>query len=243
MRPFIGSDGMRQYRIVVGKETYETVQLLSDLAADALVSRATRVWKVRRPGSDECHVLKDVWVEGHQQLEHLTYNMILRDIEASYGSEIRAQAASYLLTPVAYGLVNVNGEEDDTTRIMMRGYEPNPKQGFRFRVGEQDDVDANQCDHHKSAYDVGLTPTTRGLRAPFPRYVRNRKIHRRRHYRIVFKEVADALHTVRRLSDVFTVLRDNAKGVSRLYCYRQWELTRKKQFCSGSTEAAGSIET
>ena len=39
------------------------------------------------------------------------------------------------------------------------------------------------------------------------------------HYRIVFKEVAGPLHTVRNLSDVFIALRDTAKGTNHIRAF------------------------
>ena len=111
------------YHIDINNETYETVELLAS-GADALVSHATRVWKVKRVGSEEVCVLKDVWVDDDQDLEHATYEEILRDVERAYGKDIRAEVASHLITPIAHWLVRVNGEEDHTKKVILRGYSP-----------------------------------------------------------------------------------------------------------------------
>ena len=99
-------------------------------------------------------------------------------------------------------------------RAIMRVYNPETKQMFQFRVNYQNEIDAEMGVQYITSvhvYGSGPTSITRDLRAPFPRYARRRNIFGKSHYRMVFKEVAVPLHTVRRLSDVFVVLGDSAK--------------------------------
>ncbi|KAL5520260.1 hypothetical protein ACEPAG_9473 [Sanghuangporus baumii] len=209
IQPFIRDDGRRVYRIDVDGETYETDQVLSKSSAEQLTGHATRVWIVHRPGSDDLHVLKDVWIEDDERPEHSVYEMLLHDVEDVYGTEVRQQVASHLLTPVAHYLVQVNGEEDDTTSVMMRGYIPSFKENYRVSV-----------ENLGSRGDEGVSPSTEigikglergGLKDPLHWYNPLRKILPRKHYRVVFKELAKPLHAVRDLEDVFTVLSDSAK--------------------------------
>ncbi|KAL5520224.1 hypothetical protein ACEPAG_9437 [Sanghuangporus baumii] len=206
IRPFIKDNGQRAYRITVRDEIYETEQLLSDYSADALVSQAARVWKVRHVASGDRYVLKDVWLDDDRDVEHNIHEAILRDIEDKYGVNARQDAASHLLTPIAHCFVRINGADDHTTDIIMRGFSPSMKHRLKVRVKKA----KNYTDLVGSS-DEDRQSIWRELKAPFPRCLHRRKIYRRKHYRIVFREVAQVLYKVRHLSDVFTVLIDGAK--------------------------------
>ena len=188
------------------------MKLVMDLVVNHTSDEHAWFAESRRPGSDKPSVLKDVWVEDHQPLEHITYDMMLRDIEAKYGPEVRKEAASYLLTPVAHWVVCINGEVDHTTRVMMRGYEPNAKQGLRFRVNNPAYTDSRTGVQQNSLFQAGIRSITRDLRAPFPRYIRCRKILRRRHYRIVFEELGIPINQIDSAFDIFRYLAIVLKG-------------------------------
>ncbi|KAL5520262.1 hypothetical protein ACEPAG_9475 [Sanghuangporus baumii] len=208
IRPFIRDDGRRVYRIDVDGETYETDQVLSKSSSEQLTGHATRVWIVQRPGSDDLHVLKDVWIEDDERPEHFVYEMLLHDVEELYGADVRQQVASHLLTPIAYCLVRANGEEDDTTNVMMRGYTPSFKETYRANVENLGSGDEGVL----PSTEIGIEGLERGdLRDPLHWYNPVRKIVRRRHYRVVFREVAKPLYAVRDLTDAFSVLSDSAK--------------------------------
>lgn len=207
INPFVRDNGERAYRVTVDNEAYGTEQVLSE-SADALVSQATRVWRVRHVTSGESHVLKDVWVEDDRDLEHEIREAILQDIAAKYGADVREGVESHLLTPVAHCLVRVHGEPDHTTSIMMRGHTPSMRRRLKVRVKiatSQEELDQTEA-----------SEPLRQLKAPFPHCLHRRKVYRRRHYRIVFKEVAEDLYDVKSLSDTFLVLRDVTKGASLL---------------------------
>ncbi|KAL5479078.1 hypothetical protein ACEPAI_2366 [Sanghuangporus weigelae] len=205
MQPFFRSSGERAYRIKIENETYETESMLSDFSTDALVSHATRVWTVRHVPSQVSYVLKDVWLDEDRDPEHIIRGTILAEIQKKYGVGVRQEAASHLLTPVAHWFVPINGEHDHTTDIMMRGYTPSMKHRFKIRVKKATGID-------DSATSNGDTQSSRReLRAPFPRCLHRRKVYRRKHYRVLFKEVAQDLYRVRTLSEAFTVLKDGTK--------------------------------
>ncbi|OCB90632.1 hypothetical protein A7U60_g2150 [Sanghuangporus baumii] len=134
IRHVLRDDGEHVYHIDVCGQTYEIEQLLSDFSSDALVSHATRVWTVRHLGSGASCVLKDVWIDESQQLEHDVRETILHDVEEKFGHEARQEMAMHLLNPVAHWLVTVNGKDDHTTTVMMRGFTPSMKQRFKIRV-------------------------------------------------------------------------------------------------------------
>ncbi|KAL5520223.1 hypothetical protein ACEPAG_9436 [Sanghuangporus baumii] len=207
IRPFVRSNGERVYLIDVDDKTFETEQVLSDFSANALVSNATRVWKVRHTGSGDSFVLKDVWMEDDRQPERVIHDAILQDVEEKFGSDARREVDLHLLTPVADWLVPVHGEMDHTTTVMMRGYLPSIKRVFKFRVKEPKIVDARTGSFPLTS-EVKTHAVRRELRTPFPWCLHRRKLFRRRHYRIVFKEIGHAFHAVKRLSYCFTVLRD-----------------------------------
>lgn len=215
IRSVTTSDGRRAYRIDVDDQTFETEEVLSDSAADALVSHAARVWIVRNVESGERSVLKDVWIDDDRDPEHAVREAILRDIEVTYGDAARQEAASHFLTPIIQWFVHVNGIPDHTTGVMMRGFTPSMRHRFTFRVRKPRIATAGDGLGHSTTSDAEMQLTKRKLRPPFPHGLLRRNIFRRKHYRIVYKEVAQDLYTIKKLSDSFLVLRDSAKGTSR----------------------------
>ncbi|KAL5479068.1 hypothetical protein ACEPAI_2356 [Sanghuangporus weigelae] len=217
IRPSIRGDGERVYHIDVDGETYETDRILASSSAEELVGHATRVWVVRHLISGESYVLKDVWVEDGRDLEHIIYEDILRDVETKYGVDARKEVASHLFTPAAHWLVHVGGMEDHTTMVMMREYLPSFKRKFRVEITGPDEISTSELDSC-SSYDMEIQDSIRDdLREPLPWCNPVRKVIGRKHYRVVFKEIANAIHTLRNLAEVFTVLGDSAKALSRIH--------------------------
>ncbi|KAL5525385.1 hypothetical protein ACEPAF_9255 [Sanghuangporus sanghuang] len=207
VRPFTRRDGSRAYRIDVGDEIHETLEVISKNSADELVGHSTRVWIVRRQDADVPRVLKDVWIEEDQRPEHFIREMLLHDVEEKYGAEARQEVASHLLTPVAHCLVRVNDKEDHTGNVMMRGYTPTFKE--KYRVNVENLGKCNNDDMNPSA-EIGIEDLRRGdLKDPLNWYNPMRRILHRKHYRIVFEEVAEPLRAVQNMADAFTVLGDN----------------------------------
>ena len=224
MRPVLRSDGCCVYHIDVDGETYETRETLSSSSADRLLGHATRVWIVHRLGSGKSEpqpeevplVLKDVWLEDDRPPEHMLLGELLNDVEKKYGTATRRKLASHLLTPIAHCFTRVNGEEDHTTDVMMRGYSPSYKETFRVNVehlGCDTDCDEGE-DGAGPRTEIGVDGLRRnGLRDPFYWCNSAKRISRRKHYRVVFKEVATSVYTLHDLEDVFTVLSDSAEGL------------------------------
>ena len=213
VRPFIREDGERSFHIDVDGETYETVHFLSGSSSEELLGHATRVWVVRHLASGESSVLKDVWVEDERDLEHNIYEDILRDVEAKYGVDARKEAASHLLTPTRHWLVRMNDVEDHTINVMMRGHEPSFRRKFRVETSRGYKIAPSRSEPCSSSGVKIQDPRLDDLRNPLPWCNHLRKVVGRRHYRIVFKEIATPVHTLRNLAEVFTVLEDGAKGI------------------------------
>src|SRR5215510_7140055 len=84
MRLFEDNNGIPQYEIDLGPLTFVSSQVLSDLAADRLCGRATRVFKVsEKSGSPQHFALKDQWIDNDQQAE----GSLLEDLHARIKSE------------------------------------------------------------------------------------------------------------------------------------------------------------
>ena len=120
-----------------------------------------------------------------------------------------------VLTSVAHCFVRVGAEEDHTTGVMMRGYSPTYKEKYRVNVenlgiGEDCSKDRGEVG---PTTEIGVGGLRRnGLGDPLHWYNPVRRIPRRKHYRVVFKEVAKSIYALRDLGDVFTVLSHTAKG-------------------------------
>ncbi|OCB90616.1 hypothetical protein A7U60_g2134 [Sanghuangporus baumii] len=217
VRPYIRGDGERVYHIDVDGEIYETDRILASSSAEELVGHATRVWMVRHLHSGESYVLKDVWVEDGRDLEHIIYEDILHDVETKYSVDARKEVASHLLTPTAHWLVHVNGVEDHTTTVMMREYLPSFRRKFRVEITGPNEISKSESESC-SSYDIEIQDSIRDdLRMPLPWCNPVRKVIGRRHYRVLFKEIATAIYTLRNLGEVFTVLGDSTKALSRIH--------------------------
>ncbi|KAL5479069.1 hypothetical protein ACEPAI_2357 [Sanghuangporus weigelae] len=199
----VGNDGKRAYHIDIDGDKYETVQILSDIGADGLLSRATRVWIVRLIGTASLFVLKDIWVDDERSLEHTIHRMILDDIEVKFGTDGRNEAAAHLVTPVAHCLVHINGVLDHTTTVMMRGLLPPLDKKYCFKVKQQHKNDPGTT-------SVGIPLVLTSLRELKSRIQESQHIHRI-HYRVTFEEIGDPIYKQVSLPRVFLILRDCTK--------------------------------
>ncbi|KAJ3986629.1 hypothetical protein F5890DRAFT_1502618, partial [Lentinula detonsa] len=103
----VDSFGQRQYLIKIKDQSYTTVDVLSDTAADSPLGRATRVWRVK-DSSAKIRVLKDVWLESDRLEEHKIREAILADAKALNEEDgYDAQLDKRMLRPMAYWRVPV----------------------------------------------------------------------------------------------------------------------------------------
>ncbi|KAF9069419.1 hypothetical protein BDP27DRAFT_1265073, partial [Rhodocollybia butyracea] len=203
-------NGRRQYQIIVDGETYTTVSILSDSAADSPLGRATRVWKVVDKDGNT-RVLKDVWLDFDRQDEQEIRCAILddvRELDKRNGSIYAEELEKRMLTILSSWRVtvdNTNKVKDDTTAIMLR---------------DQDQpAEARPTTRGKSS----LQKSTTGPRRTLLINSRNENDHRlvgncrRYHYRVVFQECATPLYDERSLGNALSAVEDVVKALYVLH--------------------------
>ncbi|KAG8725766.1 hypothetical protein FRC11_001534, partial [Ceratobasidium sp. 423] len=194
------------------KRVYRTVGILSDVGADGMVCRGTRVWEVRELVDGvlvgPTYALKDVWVHEDRMEEHLLLWKIRTE---------QPEYSRHLLTPVDHGFVPPDPDNpsirDNTHTTLRRGKELKPTQRFlclrivlppmtpthttgsksqktpsgsRDSVGHSDDIPNSPWEGHRDWDYLSRHP--------------------RQHYRMVFKEIGTPVHDLRTFTDVFTAI-------------------------------------
>ncbi|KAI5115422.1 hypothetical protein M0805_004009, partial [Coniferiporia weirii] len=167
--------------------------------------------KVKRKNG-KLAVLKDVWVDDDRELEHDLRVKILDDVEAKFNKDVRNRVSKYLLTPIIAGLMEVDGRVDNTTKVLMRGAIPSFDNIFDLILVKPVFNEKMNSTGYSQTSDQISYRVVRG-----PRENARKSIHHRAHYRIVFREVAIPLHSVRELSSAFTVLRDISKALEYIH--------------------------
>ncbi len=194
------AQGKRIYDITVDGKTYTTVSSLSDHSANATISRAGRVWRVK--GEDgQLYVLKDAWIDANQDPEHVIQRKLLDDVEEKCGPEGAAKLRKHLFTHVAAEKVKIGEVDDDTTMIMMRGAVPSTESVFVLQMEEEmseEDAEFWSCHLREPA---ALPKDPPPIRAKY-------------HYRIVFQEHATTLANEKSLLNALRAIRDVVEGGS-----------------------------
>ena len=83
------------------------------------------MYKVKDVETGKELVLKDVWIDDTRKLEHDIVAELLKDVEATSGTEAMNVVKKHILTIKRHALVRVNVEEDHTINMIMRGKVPN----------------------------------------------------------------------------------------------------------------------
>ncbi|KAE9389222.1 hypothetical protein BT96DRAFT_835212 [Gymnopus androsaceus JB14] len=200
-------------------EIYTTVSILSEVSADAM-GRATRVWLVV-DSNGKYHVLKDLWLDRDRALEHEIRADILRDVCQTQDKATEEKLRSHMLTPIAHCKVRIEGVEDDTTAVMMRGYDLLGARMIPFRTppvpagpSTQSRGLALPSDPDSISQSINSRPPPNSPQqtiSPPNRVVIDRsstkanvpKVHARYHYQIVFKEYATTIYDERNLGHIF----------------------------------------
>ncbi|KAJ3748344.1 hypothetical protein DFH05DRAFT_1472306 [Lentinula detonsa] len=229
----MGNDDRRQYKIEVDGKYYITLRVLSDFAADSPLGRATRVWKVINDEGN-IHVLKDVWLDHSRMEEHKIREAILEDVQRLKNGQRYAEVLkNYMFTPIAYGKVHVGGLADDTTDVMLGGYNvvegdmvplitptPAANKNTTGSMGMRTPADRDSLHSHPlsdvdehSPNSSSQTPRRTILFAP-DKVDKNKLTHHRRyHYRVVFKEYAKTIYEERGLDNIFRALAEVVKAL------------------------------
>ncbi|KIK69236.1 hypothetical protein GYMLUDRAFT_35305 [Collybiopsis luxurians FD-317 M1] len=211
------------YLIVVGNHVYKTCYFLADSSKDHPFGRCIRVWKVV-DSVGKIHALKDLWMEFDRPEEHTIYHQILDDIASASDRNTVSQA---LLTPIAYGRVEVLGKPDDTQDIVLQGYNDqetsfgqlttvpvvkfNPTMLVSLGHSHPDDEDrasfpkSEDPDTSEDTNTSDDTGTTEDKETPefALRCAQFRQLSSRRyHYRVVYEECATTIGKTTKLEKV-----------------------------------------
>ncbi|KAJ3843102.1 hypothetical protein F5878DRAFT_554632 [Lentinula raphanica] len=229
----------QQYKIEVGGQSFTTLEVLSDASADSPLGRATRVWKVKDAGGG-IRVLKDVWLESDRMGEHEIQDAILKDVEKydqANNVKFRTALEKRMLTPLAHCKVPVNREPDDTTVVMLRGYDwanasppvpllmdraqpkseaqsmglsmPGDRDSPHLITSSKPDGSHNAAEAESFNEDIEQAKLTNVAK----RKARDFSRHRRYHYRIVFEQCATAIYDERSMDNVIRALVEVIRGL------------------------------
>ncbi|GJE96418.1 hypothetical protein PsYK624_126150 [Phanerochaete sordida] len=181
---------------------YRTEELLSQLAADGILGRGTRVWTARRVGADgktfgDLVVIKDYWVDSDRRREGTIVTTLRDEAEGIKEETQRMMLKNHVPTVVGHGDVRIHGSPDET-------------KAFR-------DIHVKKCvtiDLVSALIPLReSTDKGTGSHISIASFVKRpvKRIHvldPKTHYRIVFKERGHALHEEKSLKVAFTVIRD-----------------------------------
>ena len=111
-----------QYTIECDGVTYRTVRLISDVGAEAIRGRGTRVWEVRevkKNGKEDPtpRVLKDSWVDADREREGKILESIREEAQGLPGD---FNFDKYFMRAKAHSDVYIDGVQDNTHLLIRR---------------------------------------------------------------------------------------------------------------------------
>lgn len=194
--------------------TYQTSRMLSNIGAEAIRGRGTRVWEaskligVKSPGGKVLRlvkekktvVLKDSWIDDDRDREAV----IIQQIIDSAPDDLKPLLIRHLLTVVCYGDVpsgTVGTVTKDTTAQMRRSQKV-PEHYFKLEIRK-----AATSNDSKLPTGSGV-PRSREADTEF----RIVEFDDKCHHRTVFEEVGTSIDTLNSVFEVFTMLAQVAKG-------------------------------
>ncbi|THG92913.1 hypothetical protein EW026_g8162 [Hermanssonia centrifuga] len=210
-----------QYDITVRSEdgehrVYRTLKMLSNIGAEAVQGRGTRVWLVVRNingrlGSEQV-VLKDSWIDHDRMRE----GRILQEIiGASKSMPIAHLVRGMFLSVESHGDVLVEGRLDHTRELIMRGHHLLTV-GPRYSLERATTISTGArhlLARNGMAGDVGLTIRRAVTQREPPDF--DDKVH----YRIVFKEQCKQIREQTSVSKIFANLSQivgDEQGIAKL---------------------------
>lgn len=213
-------DSPFQYDITVrDKDTeeekvYRTEELISDVGADHIRGRGTRVWKVHQVLADgglstAARVLKDVWIDSDRSREGEVMDDILGSTD---DPETKARLKAVLLTKETHGDVHINGVADHTIDGQSRDkYIKNNTTKFFLRH----ETPTSSAETNARSTIVIDMPVGSGRDGPAPKPAEIAEpvyYHSKFHYRIVFEEECETLHSIKSMRDFMFVLMKSCRG-------------------------------
>lgn len=190
------------YDIKVGETVYRTKRLISNLGAEAIHGRGTRVWEVIKLDSKgretgERRVLKDFWADADRKPE----GDILQRIRNSGTSKQREKIRRYFMAAEDQGEVYVGNQIDHTHVVMRKGMKPSRVTPLKIAT-------------NPSTRTASKLPVKGGFTLPRPVTGNSDiKYSAKVHYRVVFTEVGKTLQEVDSLLTVFDCLGDVVEGL------------------------------
>lgn len=208
--------GNVQYDILCDGVWYRTVRLISDVGAEALRGRGTRVWEVNETKTDDHgdvivdptpRVLKDSWVDASREREAVIMQKIRED-------------ASKCQDPLVLGLnfdkhfmkikaswdVTIAGAVDDTHALIRcgRSFEGMAKEPLMIRPPTK---------KRRAKYDSnGPLGPTGAIKLPDTYVERVLEYDAKIHHRVVFTEVGVTVTEIGTLSGALRALADATRG-------------------------------
>lgn len=194
------------YDIELNGKWYRTICLLSNVGAEALRGRGTRVWEVKELSEHNetvgpSLVLKDCWIDSTREPE----GEILQAIRASAerrGPRYSSAINKYFMDTVDYGKVLVGGRPDHTLEVMRRG-KAFPGKLERLAV---------KADPTEMKTVVSNLPVAGATPAPRKQEEAPLQYSAKVHHRTLFKQVGKRLTSLTSLSKVFKHLASVVAG-------------------------------
>ncbi|CUA75235.1 Ras GTPase-activating-like protein IQGAP1 [Mus musculus] [Rhizoctonia solani] len=198
---------------------YRTIRMLSDIGADSPVGRGTRVWVVQKlvngVPQGPLYALKDVWVHETSDPEH----KVLKEIR-----EAQPAYSQHLLTPLDYGYVPHDLTEPsipDNTHKNLRRRQLEPT-GRVLRVQSTPTPRppaGNTGTGSRKAKSASRDSVGRFETVPNPSQGGHVYLSRdtREHYRVVFEEIGEPVHDLRKFVDIFTAIQGGWEGLHAIH--------------------------
>ena len=200
--------GNVQYDILCDGVWYRTVRLISDIGAEALRGRGTRVWEVNEIIAGDIvdptpRALKDSWVDASRQREAVILQMVREDAQ----HVTRYDFDNHFVKVKAYGDVTIGGVVDDTHALIRRGRSLEGLADKPLVIRPPTRKRRARCDSNGSP----LGPTG-AIQLPEGSAEKPLEYDAKIHHRIVFAEVGVTVTEVRTLSGALLALADVMKG-------------------------------
>ncbi|GJE97376.1 hypothetical protein PsYK624_135920 [Phanerochaete sordida] len=199
------NDASPQYDIRVDKKWYRTQRLISNIGAEAILGRGTRVWEVReldKKGGTEVGpalVLKDSWVDASRDREAV----ILKNIRRSAKNDIhRAVFDNYLLQVKehsgSWDVCSGRRRRVDNTRLtLFRRPLPTHLPAMAVKKYPKEDQTVN-----------AENPPRGGTPGVMKEISERRRFHAKVHHRVIFTQVGKTVMEAETLDNAFSALSD-----------------------------------
>ena len=207
--------GNVQYEILCDGVWYKTVRLISDVGAEALRGRGTRVWEVNEIRADKTidptpRALKDSWVDASREREAVILQTIRKDAMSIEGPAM-FEFDDYFMKIKAFGDVAIGGVVDDTHALIRCGrtLENMAKEPLMIR---------STTTKRRAKYDSkGPLGPTGAIKLPDEYMEKALEYDAKIHHRVVFAEVGVTVTEINTLSGALLALSDAMKGNSYIF--------------------------